>query len=298
MKLISKIFLLLVIGIPAFAQEQATEAVAAAAPQSSGNWYMNILIIVFIIASLALLAVAFVLLKTFRLLVKELTNPTPLTAQEPVVKLEFEDWLSVKKKQPSLLSKILSLRPLEEEKDLIMEHKFDGIEELDNPTPPWFMWLFYATVIFGIGYILNYHVFKWGKLQDEEYVIEVREAEASKVEYLAKSANKIDENSVKVDATPAVIEAGKAVFATSCIACHGDKGQGTVGPNLTDEYWLHGGSVNAVFKTIKYGVPEKGMIAWEKTLTPKQIAEVSNYILSLKGTKPAGAKEAQGEKEG
>jgi cytochrome c oxidase cbb3-type subunit 3 len=82
------------------------------------------------------------------------------------------------------------------------------------------------------------------------------------------------------------------------VACHGDKGQGTVGPNITDEYWLHGGKVTSIFKTIKYGVPEKGMISWEKTLTAKQISDVSNYIISLKGTNPANGKTPQGDKEG
>lgn len=297
MRLVFNLLLLLAASIPAVAQEQAAEVVAEV-PKTSEAFLMNTVIVVFIVAAIILLAVAIVLLRTFNILAKELSHPTPLLNPEPAVRLDYEDWVAEQKKKPSIVSKLLSLRPLEEEKDLVMEHKFDGIAELDNPTPPWFMWLFYGTILFGVAYIFNYHVFKWGMLQDEEYVVEVQQAEAAKAEYLANAANLIDENTVTVSAEGSVISAGMAIFNNNCVACHGDKGQGSVGPNLTDEYWLHGGSVNSVFKTVKYGVPEKGMISWEKQLTPKQISEVSNYILSLKGTNPPGAKEPQGEKEG
>ena len=125
-----------------------------------------------------------------------------------------------------------------------------------------------------------------------------RQADAAKKVYLAHAANLIDENTVKESADAAVVSAGAAVFQTNCVACHGDKGQGVVGPTLTDEYWLHGGKINNVFKTIKYGIPEKGMISWEKTLTPKQISDVANFVKSLKGTNPPNPKAPQGEKEG
>ena len=126
----------------------------------------------------------------------------------------------------------------------------------------------------------------------------MKQAEADKKSFLAKSANLIDESSVKESGDTETVNAGKSVFISNCVACHGEKGQGVVSPNLTDEYWLHGGKINSIFKIIKYGVPEKGMMSWEKTLSPKQISEVSNYILSLKGSNPANAKSPQGEKEG
>jgi cytochrome c oxidase cbb3-type subunit 3 len=134
-------------------------------------------------------------------------------------------------------------------------------------------------------------------MQEEEYAIEMKQAAAERNAYLSKSANNIDENSVKASKEASVISAGSAIFQKNCVVCHGDKGQGMVGPNLTDEYWLHGGTINNIFKTIKYGVPEKGMITWEKTLMPKQISEVANYILSLRGSNPPGAKAPQGNKE-
>lgn len=296
MKRLVYLLTFLITGLPALAQEEAA-AVQAAAPASTGLSYMELLIIVFIITALLLLGVALVLLRTFRALTKELSNPSPLAVKEPEKVMEFAEWAATEKKKPGLLNRILGLKPMEQEKDLLMEHEFDGIAELDNPTPAWFNWLFYGTIVFGVIYLLNYHVFKWGKLQDEEYIAEVELAEAAKKAYLEKSGNNIDENTAKESQDAGVIAAGQAIYAANCIACHGDKGQGTVGPNLTDEYWLHGGSVNDIFKTIKYGVPDKGMIAWEKTLSPKQIEDVSNYILSLKGTNPPNPKAPQGEKE-
>ncbi len=248
-----------------------------------------------IIATLILIViVCFVLLKAFKVMAAMLlpkeeavveNNPDYELVIEPgVVKLTF--W-----------QKILSLRPIAEEKELLIMHDYDEIQELDNPIPAWFNWLFYGSVVFGIVYLLNFHVFKLGKLQDEEYAVEMKVAEKEKEVFLAKSGNMVDENNVKISTELAVLESGKALFAQNCVACHGANGEGIVGPNLTDEFWIHGGKINNVFKTIKYGVPEKGMISWEKQLTPKQISDVSNYIESLKGTKPANPKAPQGVKE-
>ncbi|WP_413668299.1 cbb3-type cytochrome c oxidase N-terminal domain-containing protein [Mucilaginibacter sp. Mucisp86] len=203
----------------------------------------------------------------------------------------------VKKPKGETWNKILSLRPLSEENELIIAHDYDGIQELDNPIPGWFMYLFYITIIFAVGYILTYHVFGFGQLQYDEYKTEMAQADIAKQQYLSKAANRVDENTVKQLSDPAVLNSGHAIFKQSCVPCHGDHAQGVVGPNLTDDYWLHGGKISDVFKTIKYGVPAKGMPTWEKQLSPKQIADVANYIKSLHGTNPAGAKEPQGEKE-
>ncbi|WP_256009700.1 cbb3-type cytochrome c oxidase N-terminal domain-containing protein [Desertivirga xinjiangensis] len=263
----------------------------------TGNLYWDLLIIAFVILLLLLLLVSVVLLRTFKQLSNEIINPSPIVT-EVEKPLEYEEWLAMKKSKQGIWTKILGLKPLSEEKDILLEHQFDGIAELDNPTPAWFMWLFYGTIALAFGYMLTYHVFDWAPLQDEEYALEVQEAEAARKEYLSKAANLIDENTVKESSEASVITSGQAIYNSNCVACHGDRGQGVVGPNLTDEYWLHGGSVNAIFKTIKYGIPEKGMISWEKTLTPKQISEVTNFIHSLKGSNPANAKAPQGEKEG
>jgi cytochrome c oxidase cbb3-type subunit 3 len=121
-------------------------------------------------------------------------------------------------------------------------------------------------------------------------------AAIQKEEYLKKMAALIDENNVGLYAKgDAGLESGKKIYADNCKSCHGAEGQGGVGPNLTDEYWLHGGSLSDIFKTVKYGVVEKGMISWKDQLSPKDIQDVANYILTLQGTNPANAKEPQGE---
>lgn len=277
--------------LPAFAQ-------APAVGQNEAFSFADITILVFIVTAVLLLVVAYTLLNTFKTLSNQLIKPTRFAQTESEKIPEWQEWYALKKSRPPVLNKLLGLRPISEEKDIKMEHEFDGIAELDNPTPGWFMVLFYATIIFGVVYLFNYHVMGWGKMQEEEYVIEMNKAHAAKTAFLAKSSNNIDEASVKEDKDAGVIAAGAALFKTNCVACHGDKGQGTVGPNLTDEYWLHGGEINNIFKSIKYGIPAKGMISWEKVLSPKQISDVSNYIKSLQGTNPANAKAAQGEKEG
>lgn len=192
--------------------------------------------------------------------------------------------------------KFKGLKPIEKEGEIAMEHQYDGIVELDNPTPPWFMYLFYITIIFAGIYLFYYHLSPNSSLsQDEEYTTEVTIAEKAKEEYMKKFANSVNEDNAKALTGKAELEEGAKVYATNCVACHGDKGQGGVGPNLTDNYWIHGGGIKNVFHTITQGVPEKGMIAWNKTLNPIQVQKVASYILSLKGTNPPGAKEPQGE---
>lgn len=231
-----------------------------------------------------------VLLRTFKVLTRLLLGTeaknTPAEVEAEIIPAQPKN---------SLVNKLLSLRPMEEEESLLTEHDFDGIKELNNPTPAWFMGLFYITIAFAVGYLLVYHVFGIGQLQDQEYQTEMIIANKEKEAFLAKSANRVDENTVTLSNDGAVLQSGATVFKTHCAACHGEKGQGVVGPNLTDEYWLHGGKINDLFKTIKYGVQAKGMPNWEKQLTPKQIADVASYIKSIYGTHPAGAKEAQGD---
>ena len=158
------------------------------------------------------------------------------------------------------------------------------------------MYLFYATIIFAVGYLLIYHVFGVGQLQYAEYKTEMAVAAKEKAAYLAKSADNVDENTVKLSTDATVLAAGKATFEGKCAPCHGNNGQGVVGPNLTDDYWLHGDKISDIFKTIKYGVQSKGMPTWQSQLTPKQISDVANYIESLHGSNPANPKEPQGTK--
>jgi cytochrome c oxidase cbb3-type subunit 3 len=189
--------------------------------------------------------------------------------------------------------KIAGLHALSKEKDLELDEDFDGIRELDNPVPVWFNLLFYGTIGFAVIYLGLYQVWKVADLQAAEYEAEVALAVVQKEAYLKKVAANLNENNVAMP-DQAGIANGKKIFESQCAACHGKLGEGKIGPNLTDNFWIHGGTLTDIFKTIKYGVTEKGMISWEKKLNPIQIQEVSGYILSLKGTNPPNAKEAQG----
>lgn len=185
--------------------------------------------------------------------------------------------------------------PVAQEDTVLTGHDYDGIRELDNQLPPWWVGGFYVTIIFGVIYLLNYHVFKTGKLQEDEYVAEMQKADAEVKAYLATLDNQIDETNVTRLEDQADLSAGMDIFKSKCSPCHGQEGQGGVGPNFTDQYWLHGGDIKDIFKTIKYGVPSKGMISWESQLIPKQIQQVASYVYSLEGTNPPNPKEPQGD---
>jgi len=202
----------------------------------------------------------------------------------------------VRKKSPSLakLSSMLTRAvPVEREKDIMFEHDFDGITELDNKVPPWFNILFYGTIVIAVIYMLVFHVFKISPLMIDEYVEEIRAAEIQKQE-LIKSGALINEETVTLLTEPASMQNGKIIYTTNCVPCHGTGGEGTVGPNLTDNYWIHGGGIKNIFKTVKYGVPAKGMISWQTLLNPKQMQEVSGYVISLHGTNPPNGKPPEG----
>ena len=188
----------------------------------------------------------------------------------------------------------MNFKPIEEEHTLDTGHNYDGIRELNNVTPPWFTTAFVLSIIFAGVYLYRYHIAKSAPLMVEEYQMEIAKANLEHEEYLKTQASNIDESNVAI-LTGADLDAGKKVFTTLCAACHRTDGGGAVGPNMTDDYWLHGGSLQDIFKTIKYGVPDKGMISWKEQLTPQQIAQVANYIVTLRGTNPPDPKEKQGE---
>lgn len=198
--------------------------------------------------------------------------------------------------ESSFMHALTDAIPLDREHEVMTDHEYDGIRELDNNLPPWWVWMFYATIVFAFVYLIYYHVLPYGQTQEEEYIAEVEQAEADRQAYLAQAKNLVDENTVAYLGDVADLNAGKAIYMELCQVCHAGDGGGGVGPNFTDEYWLHGGSIQSIFKTVKYGVPSKGMISWESQLRPVQMAQVASYIQSLGGTTPAAPKEPQGEK--
>ncbi|KEO75260.1 cbb3-type cytochrome c oxidase N-terminal domain-containing protein [Anditalea andensis] len=185
--------------------------------------------------------------------------------------------------------------PVEREHEVMTDHEYDGIVELDNSLPPWWKALFAASIVFALVYMSIFHIFGFGELQAEEYETEMTEAKARIDAYIESKGGALNETNVTYLNDDASISLGKSIYDSNCAACHGSALQGTVGPNLTDAYWLHGGSVGDIFKVIRDGVPAKGMIAWKGQLSPSQIQQVTSYIISKEGSDPANPKEPQGD---
>lgn len=201
-----------------------------------------------------------------------------------------------KPKEKTIMDVLNASVEIEKEGEIMLDHDYDGIKELDNNLPPWWKYGFYLTIIFAMVYLVHFHIAKTGDLQGDEYKKEVAKADAEIAEYLKNSKNNVDETNVATLTDPADLAAGKEIFTGICSTCHGKLGEGnSIGPNLTDDYWLHGGSIVDVFKTIKYGWPDKGMQSWKDTYSPMQIAQLASYVRSLHGTNPPNAKDKQGE---
>lgn len=173
------------------------------------------------------------------------------------------------------------------------DHEFDGIRELDNRIPPWFTTLFLGTIVFAVVYMLDYHVFGSSPLMAGEYEAEVAAADVQRRVFLA-AEGAIDENTLTALTDADALKRGGDEYRKYCVSCHGNGGEGIVGPNLTDRYWIHGGGVRDVYTVIKMGVPAKGMISWQLVFTPKQMQEIASYVLSLQGTSPVNGKKAEG----
>lgn len=214
--------------------------------------------------------------------------------QKMLVALGYKQVVESKWTWSSIYKRMTKSVPVELESEVATDHNYDGIIELDNSLPPWWVYMFYATIIFSVGYIFYYH-FAGGPNQLAEYESAIEKAKIEKVAMLKKTASNVDENTVTILADATDISKGKSSFITKCAACHGQNGEGGVGPNLTDEFWIHGGGIKNIFKTIKYGVQEKGMIAWQAQMQPTEMQQVASFILTLQGTKPANGKAPQGD---
>lgn len=262
----------------------ADEPVAAAAVnQTIGGLSPTAFYSLVSVAGLELIVLLWLLYHLKSLLAKE-------TVAEAGEAVEFKESFFAK-----WWNKANNFKPIQEEANIDLGHDYDGIRELDNRLPPWWLYGFYICIIFSCIYLWRYHVTHTAPSSLEELAAVMKKAEAEKENYLKKAANNVNENTVTYLSDAPALEAGKKIFITACAACHAADGGGTVGPNLVDEYWLHGGSMADVFKSIKYGWPEKGMKSWKDDYSPAQIAQLASYIKSIQGTKPATAKEPQGE---
>ena len=176
-------------------------------------------------------------------------------------------------------------------------HELDGIKEYDNPMPGWLMAIWWGSLIFSAAYLMFYALNFGEGTMDAEYRQETQVAVASVQAYF-DAHPLVPPKPAELLAgakNPAVIDAGASRFARSCAPCHGERAQGLIGPNLTDDRWLHGGSVEQIFQTVAKGWPSKGMPPWGKVLKPEQLAQVVAYVSTLHGTNPANPKAPQGD---
>jgi cytochrome c oxidase cbb3-type subunit 3 len=180
--------------------------------------------------------------------------------------------------------------------DHLLDHSYDGIQEYDNPLPRWWLALFWATIIFTPLYILYFH-FGGGMLAIERYDQEMIAFYDKQAEQLLALGDISENTLVDLTADPSMMNGGKKIFQSKCATCHGLFGEGGIGPNLTDQYWLHGAQFMDIYETVVEGVPAKGMLAWERQLRPAELMAVSSYVGTLLGTEPPNPKEPQGELE-
>jgi cytochrome c oxidase cbb3-type subunit 3 len=196
----------------------------------------------------------------------------------------------------NLWNNLNAFQSKEKEATLVMDHNYDGITELDNHLPPWWKWLLYITIIWGGFYLLAYHVFDTLPLSNSEYETELAvAAEQAKALKAANPGPQIDEATVEVTTDAVALADGKQTFLGTCASCHRRDGGGDIGPNLTDDYWKHGGSIKDIFKVVKNGVPNTNMVAWGGVMSPEAIRNVSSYVMSLKGSNPENPKKPEGD---
>ncbi|MEL6831642.1 MAG: cbb3-type cytochrome c oxidase N-terminal domain-containing protein [Bacteroidota bacterium] len=287
---ISLTLLLLSLVVVVFGQEAAAGA-AVAESSSWLDWTMqNIVIVMGAVTAIAAVGAIFHLNNQLM----ELNRVRVLQEHG----IEVAEKMQIASKETLLqrwYKKMTQAVPIEKESDVMLDHNYDGIRELDNILPPWWVGLFYATIFIGIGYFSYYHISDRGLSSSEKYAVEMEEAAEAVKAYLATQADQVDETNVEVLVDADQLALGESIFNTQCAVCHMADGGGGVGPNLTDEYWLHGGDIKDIFTTIKYGVPEKGMISWKAQLRAGDMQRVASYILTLGGTTPANPKAPEGD---
>lgn len=221
-----------------------------------------------------------------------------LLTPEEKAKLDYENSLSLQESTwfKDLMQKLTKTQPIEKEGELLLHHDYDGIKELDNNLPPWWVYLFYITIIFSVVYLARFEIFGADD-QEMELKKEMAQAKIDVDEYLKTAPDLMDEKTVVLLTDKESLEAGKEIFTTNCAACHRADGGGQIGPNLTDAHWILGGGIKEIFHTITNGGRDgKGMVSWKTNgMKPKEIQKVASYILSLQGSNPKDPKAPEGE---
>lgn len=220
-----------------------------------------------------------------------------LLSEEQKKKADELSNLSIKESQwyKGLMQKLTKSTPIENEGQLLLDHDYDGIKELDNNLPPWWVYLFYGCIVFAAIYLVRFEIMG-GDNQEMELKKEMAQAKIDVAEYMKTAPDQMNESKVTLLTDAASLAEGKTTFQTNCVACHRADAGGQIGPNLTDDHWLLGGGIKNVFHTITNGGRDgKGMIAWGATLKPTEIQKVASYVLSLQGSNPVNPKAPDGD---
>jgi len=220
-----------------------------------------------------------------------------LLTDEQKAKLEEANTINITESQwyKNLLKALTKTQPIENEGQLLLDHDYDGIKELDNTLPPWWVYLFYGCIVFAAVYLVRYEIMG-GDNQEMELKKEMAQAKIDVAEYMKTAPDQMDETKVVLLTDAPSLAEGKAIFATNCVACHRPDAGGKIGPNLTDDHWILGGGIKNVFHTVTNGGRDgKGMIAWKVSLKPTEIQKVASYVLSLQGSNPVDPKAPDGE---
>lgn len=279
---------MLFIAVPTWAQETT-----AAAAGDSGFFSQ-------LFANTALIATAILMLAVV-IAISQLLNSVTKAQQLKIYQEHgLESYLEeVKKEEGSAWQRFIQrwtkAVPVAKEQDVMLDHNYDGIRELDNSLPPWWTAMFYITIAFAVVYMTYYHFSGAGPSSIDEYEVQMAKGEDAKEKFLARQANKVDETNVVVMTDENDLALGKTIYDQNCLACHGAAGEGGIGPNMTDAYWIHGGDIKSLFVTIRDGVQGTNMVAWSTLLRPADIQRVGSYILTLQGTDPPNAKAPEGE---
>ena len=220
-----------------------------------------------------------------------------LLSEEEKQQLTLDEELSITDSiwYKNMMQKLTRSKPMAMEGELLLDHDYDGIKELDNDLPPWWKYLFIISVIWGVAYFAHYEIFG-GESQEMEFARSMEEAKIALEEYKKTAPDVMDADKVTLMTDAGDLAKGKAIYETNCAACHKIDGGGQIGPNLTDEHWVLGGGIKNVFHTISEGGRDgKGMVSWKAILKPTEIQQVASYVLSLQGSNPAEAKAAEGD---
>ncbi|MCW3126503.1 MAG: cytochrome c oxidase subunit CcoP [Bacteroidetes bacterium] len=281
-KIAKSLLLLLMMSVSGilFAQDgpSAPAAISSAAHNSSSSFSLNFIVAVCVIL-IEIFVIVIMLIRIWALI--NTLDPKPETKSN--FHFEFPRWFD----------RFNESVAIEHEKDIMLDHDYDGIKELDNQLPPWWKYGFILTIFWAFGYMIYYHVMEAAPLSAGEYTNEMAQAKIAKDAYMLTAKNNVDENTIVYDKS--YLADGQKIFTDNCVACHGAKGEGGVGPNLTDNNWLHGGKINDIFKTVKYGWPANGMKSWQADFSSMQIAQVVCYVKSMKGSNPLSPKAPQGD---